>query len=214
MKTLVLALISFLPVLLLSQELQDSETMPFFSMKDYDSENSNENLFRYIQENLGYPEEARDNCQTGTVILSFSIDTFGNVIKDSLWYNHYPLLIEASKKTIYSTSGSWVPGSKNGEKKEVKYVLPFRFNVKGVGCKTEQDYYQLGLRYFKNEDFLNAVKAFKLAFRIDPYNTDYIYNTAVGYLKQYKIDSACKYLNIAVKDEGIESLRIRFCEAE
>ena len=120
MKTLVITLVSFLPALLFSQEVNDNETMPFFSMKGYDSENSNVNLFNYIQENLEYPEKARDNCQTGTVILSYSIDTIGNVIKDSLWYDHYPLLIQSSRKTIQSTSGNWSSGSKNGEKKEVK----------------------------------------------------------------------------------------------
>lgn len=100
MKTLLLALISFIPAVFYGQELNDHETMPFFSMKGYDSEDGDMNLFNYIQDNLDYPEKARENCQTGTIIMTFMIDCAGKVVGDSLCFDHYPLLIEQSKKDL------------------------------------------------------------------------------------------------------------------
>lgn len=195
------------------QEMLENETAPFFSTKGFDSEDGNVNLSKYISETMNYPEEAKYNCISGTVLIQFVIDSLGNVVSESLLFENNLLLVKESKRTFYSTSGHWVPATQNGKKVSMQMTIPFRFSLRDAGCKTETDYFQFGLGYFEQQDYTMAVKSFKLALRQDPYNSDYLYNLTASYLKQYKIDSACYYLNVLpINDDELEDLKSKFCE--
>jgi tetratricopeptide (TPR) repeat protein len=200
----------FLP--LFGQEMFKNETPPFFSIEGYDSENSDMNLFNYISENMEYPKSLRDNCISGTVLIQFTLDSSGKVVKDSLLIENYPSLVKEAKKVFYSTSGHWIPATLNGKKTSIQLTIPFKFSIRGLNCIGENEYFQLGLGYFEKQDYYKSATNFKMALRKNPFNSDYLFNTAVAYLKQHKIDSACYYLNsLPILDEDIKNLNERFC---
>lgn len=204
----------FLCTSILHSQVPENETMPFFSTDGYDSADSDQNIFQYIGENVVYPFEARDNCQSGTVYIQFTIDTLGDVASDSLLFENYPLLIQASKDVIYETSGSWKPATQNGKKVNAKITLPFKFNLRGGGCHTAMDYFQYGLGAFELENYKKAALYFRQALRQEPLNADYLYNTSVSYLKMYNMDSACYYANRVHTDKDINNILIKFCDAD
>lgn|GEM_PF-2078481 len=198
----------------LFSQVPEDETIPHFSNKDYNSENSAQNIYQYIGENIEYPGKAKDNCQSGTVYIQFTIDTLGKVVSDSLLFENYPLLIKSAREVIYQTSGSWKPGTQNGKKVNAKITLPFSFNLRGGGCNTATDYFQYGLGAFEEENYEKAALYFKYALRREPYNADYLYNTSVSYLKMYKIDSACYYADRIHTDSDLNDILFKFCGAD
>jgi len=195
-----------------AQDSLDNVTFPSFSIEGFESERSENNIFNYILMNIKYPDKAKENCISGTVLMRFTIDTLGYVINDTVLIDQHPLLINAAKQTFYSTSGKWTPATKNGVKVSMPITLPFKFRLKGAGCVTETEYFRLGLGYFEKEDYVNATNHFKEALKHDPYNKNYLYNLAASYLKQYKIDTACSYLKVLPLDEDLKAMKKKFCE--
>jgi TonB family protein len=61
---------------------------------------------------LVYPEAARREEQTGTVVLSFHIDANGRVLDADLARpSHYPMLVEASRTALMSCIFQRIPGA-------------------------------------------------------------------------------------------------------
>lgn len=201
----------FLCSFTLFSQVRDHETMPFFSIEGYDSENSSQNIYAYVAQNIEYPVIAIDNCQSGTLWIQFTIDTIGNVIADSLLFENYPILIKQAKEFFYKTSGKWKPAIQGGKKVNSNISLPFEFNLRGGGCKAANDFFLDGLSAFEKEDYEKAAFNFRYALRRDPYNADYLYNTAVSYLKMYKIDSACYFASRIYSDKDLNTIRQKFC---
>lgn len=185
----------------------------FFSIEGCASDNSDQNIFKYMAYNLVYPQYAKDNCITGRVFIEFTIDSLGNVVGDSLLNKSNKLLVAESKRVFYNTSGYWRPATKDGFATISKIIIPFNFMLRGGGCTTGADYFSYGLTYFKKENYSKAATNFRLALKQEPYNTDYLYNLSVSFIKDFKIDSACYYLNTPfIQDEELKEMKNKFCE--
>jgi TonB family protein len=91
-----------------------------------DAAKSNENLFKWILENLKYPQEAKEKGITGKVILSFIVDENGNIIRTEVIKSADPLLDQAAIDLLIK-SPKWQPGLNNGKPVKVKMALPVSF---------------------------------------------------------------------------------------
>ncbi len=97
------------------------EEMPLFN-------GGNSNTFRdWIQKNIKYPDIASENGIKGNVLISFSINSIGEVCDVKVLRGIDPSLDKEAVRII-SSSPKWTPGKHNG--KNVKVI--FNFNVRFV----------------------------------------------------------------------------------
>ena len=97
------------------------ENMPMFH-------NGQEALFSYLQSNLKYPKEAKENGIQGTVFVNFVIGSDGVVRDVKVIRGIHKLLDDESVRVIQSMP-NWTPGVQRGKKVAVSYNLPIKFTL-------------------------------------------------------------------------------------
>ena len=97
--------------------------MPVFGT---DVAKSMENLFRWINTNLVYPDAAKEKGIMGKVILTFIVDENGNIIQPEVVRSADPIL-DAAAMDMIKKSPKWQPGLYNGKPVKVKMALPVSF---------------------------------------------------------------------------------------
>ncbi len=91
-------------------------------------------FINFIEGNIAYPKQALDMGCEGTVIVSFIIRKEGSLTDIEILKDQTPGcgLKEETLKFFrnYMLSGmKWYPGSHNGERVNVKMVLPIKFSI-------------------------------------------------------------------------------------
>lgn len=89
-----------------------------------------EELFKYLGENIRYPKDARENGLEGVVYVGFVIDKDGAVKDVTLRKDTYKLLAEEAIRVV-KTMPNWNPGLRDGEKVRFSYTLPITFKLEG-----------------------------------------------------------------------------------
>ncbi len=96
------------------------EEMPLFN-------GGNANSFRdWIQKNIKYPEIASENGISGNVLISFTINTIGEVCEVKVLRGVDPTLDKEAVRVI-SSSPRWTPGKQGGRIVKVQFNFPVRF---------------------------------------------------------------------------------------
>jgi TonB family protein len=93
-------------------------------------------FYKFISENLKYPEEARKAGIEGKVFIEFVVTKEGSVANVKCVRGIGDLCDEEAVRVIQN-SPAWNPGSQQGEKVNVRLVLPIAFNLGGSGEKKE-----------------------------------------------------------------------------
>jgi TonB family protein len=99
------------------------ETMPAFK-------GGQEKLFQYLNENLEYPETARNNGISGTVFVNFTVNSEGDIKDVRVLRGIHPLLDTEAVRVVQSMP-KWNPGIQKGKKVAVSYNLPIKFTLRG-----------------------------------------------------------------------------------
>ncbi len=86
-------------------------------------------LFKYLYENLKYPDEAKAQGIQGKVILRFVVTAEGKVADVTIVRSVHPLLDEEAVRVI-SGAPDWIPGKQRGRPVDVYYSVPISFSVK------------------------------------------------------------------------------------
>ena len=97
------------------------EVMPQFPDGD-------EALIKFLQENLVYPPEAKENGIEGRVIVSFIVGRDGSVTEIKVIKNVHPLLDEEALRVV-KMMPNWKPGKLNGKTVPVRFQLPIDFKL-------------------------------------------------------------------------------------
>lgn len=92
---------------------------------------------RYISSELQYPELARIIGVNGRTVVSFVVDTEGNVVEVA------PLSCvgagcEAEAVRIISNSPKWTPGMQDGKAVRVSYTVPINFSANKTSFKLSE----------------------------------------------------------------------------
>ena len=88
-------------------------------------------LLAKVYENLRYPEEAKENCIEGTVIVGIEVNRLGSVSKreirsDSLLgYG----LEEEALRVVELLDENWCPGLINCETADMDFVFPIKYKL-------------------------------------------------------------------------------------
>lgn len=99
-----------------------AEVMPKFRGGD-------EMLMTYLSSNIRYPSKALSNNISGTVYVSFVVDTSGLVRNVQLIRGISQECDQEAIKAVLNMP-KWIPGSQNGNKVSVEMSLPVRFVLK------------------------------------------------------------------------------------
>lgn len=102
-------------------ELFDLEKPPVFQGGEAE-------LYKFLGENIAYPDSAKIYGVRGTVIATFVINTNGS-ISDIVILRDIGRDCGEEVRRVLSLMPAWVPGEANGHKVKVRYTLPVRFKL-------------------------------------------------------------------------------------
>ena len=88
-----------------------------------------EALFKYMAENMKYPEDAKKQQVEGRVLVQFIVETDGSVSNTEVLMRVFPS-IDAEAVRVISGMPKWIPGKQNGKVVRVKYTIPVSFRFK------------------------------------------------------------------------------------
>ncbi len=115
------------------QQVQETKKdTPFLRCEQMPTFNGDGDLvvFRsWVVERLRYPAEAHSKGITGTVLVSFVVETDGSVSEVVCKQSPDPLLFEEAKRIVLLSSGMWTPGMQRGKNVRVAYMLPVIFSL-------------------------------------------------------------------------------------
>ena len=82
-----------------------------------------EALFKYMAENMKYPEDAKKQQVEGRVLVQFIVETDGSVSNTEVLMRVFPSL-DAEAVRVISGMPKWIPGKQNGKVVRVEYTIP------------------------------------------------------------------------------------------
>ena len=85
-------------------------------------------LFKFISENLEYPQHAIDGQIEGRVVVQFVVDKTGKVGNIQAVRSIDKLLDQAAIDVVRALP-AWKPGMQNGQPVNVRYTLPVSFKL-------------------------------------------------------------------------------------
>ena len=89
-----------------------------------------EELMKYLQANIKYPEQAKSNGIQGRVIVQFVVNKDGSITGDTIVRSVDPLL-DAEALRVVRSMPNWTPGKQKGEPVRVRFTLPVTFRLDG-----------------------------------------------------------------------------------
>ena len=92
---------------------------------------------KWIQENMRYPEEAKEKGMQGRVTVQFIVDKEGNICDPFVLRSVDPLF-DAEALRLVSSMPAWKPGTSKGQKVRVRFTLPVMFRLDSPTTKTQE----------------------------------------------------------------------------
>jgi protein TonB len=93
-------------------------------------------MYKYLGENIKYPEKARENKVEGTVYVNFVVQEDGSVASVSILRGVGSGLDEEALRVV-RTMPNWKPGKQEGKAVNVQYNLPIKFTLAQDADKKE-----------------------------------------------------------------------------
>lgn len=85
-------------------------------------------FMKYVQDNLNYPQEAKNAGIEGKVFVEFTVKKDGT-LADIVVKKGVDRELDAEALRVMQNSPAWKPGSKEGEPVNIKMVLPISFKL-------------------------------------------------------------------------------------
>lgn len=85
-------------------------------------------LFEYMQNNVNYPKEAKNQKIEGRVIVSFIVEKDGSISDVHPLTAVHPLLDKEAMRLV-NEMPRWKPGTEKGKAVRVSFALPVSFKL-------------------------------------------------------------------------------------
>ena len=95
-------------------------------------------LYRYMAQNLRYPEEAQDADHTGRSVVRFTVNADGTLSDIAIAKSSWPEL-DAEAIRVVKTMPKWEPAYSGGKPVDSEYTLPVHFALQGNASGKEDD---------------------------------------------------------------------------
>ncbi len=86
-----------------------------------------EMLYKYLRENLEYPEQAKENGIEGTVMVRFYIEKDGSITDVTAYKSSGNHLLDAEAVRVVRGMQNWIPGKIEGKFARKTHTLPVNF---------------------------------------------------------------------------------------
>lgn len=132
MKSILISLLSLvLSINLFAQEITQIEPIPFQLVEEKPSfQGGDINQFsKWVNQNLVYPEIAKENGVQGRVVVNFTISTDGSVVDVNVVRGCDSLLDKEAIRVV-SQSPKWNPGRQGEKAVPVTYNFPVIFQIR------------------------------------------------------------------------------------
>lgn len=87
-----------------------------------------EAMMTFIQDNLHYPDDAKNSNIQGRVIVSFVVNKDGSIV-DPVVLHSADHIFDNEAITVIRSMPNWIPGKLNGETVRVQYTVPITFRL-------------------------------------------------------------------------------------
>ena len=92
-------------------------------------------MFKFIAENVKYPQEAKDKNIAGRVFVNFVVEKDGSVSSATILRGIGGGCDDEAMRVVKSMP-KWTPGKQKGKPVRVSYIIPFMFKLDGTESKT------------------------------------------------------------------------------
>ena len=97
-----------------------------FVQKQPEFPGGNDALFKFMRENIIYPQIAADNGVQGTVIVQFTVNENGE-LTDLVVVRSLDRSCDQEALRVIRKMPRWIAGEQNGKKVSVRFTVPIRF---------------------------------------------------------------------------------------
>ena len=113
------------------EEEKEEEEPPIFTVVEKDPEfpGGTDALYKYLAENIKYPQLARDNGITGKVYITFVVERDGSIANPKI-LRDIGGGCGAEAIRVVKAMPKWTPGKQRGKAVRVQFNLPVNFNLK------------------------------------------------------------------------------------
>lgn len=109
------------------QDVAEEEIFVFVE-KNPEYPGGEEALYKFLGENIKYPDMARDNNITGTVVVKFVVEKDGRITKASILREIGGGCGKEALRVINSMP-KWSPGQQSGKPVRTEFTLPVQFQL-------------------------------------------------------------------------------------
>lgn len=111
-----------------TEEVVEEEEI-FVFVEEYPSyPGGEEALYKYLGENIQYPDVARDNNITGTVVIRFVVEKDGSITKAAIAREIGGGCGKEALRVVNSMP-KWKPGKQSGKAVRTEFTLPVQFQL-------------------------------------------------------------------------------------
>ena len=142
-------------------------TIPFANVEvkpTFNGGDAGTNFSKWVNENLKYPQAAKDAGAQGRILLQFTVYPDGSVRDTRVLRGVNPDL-DAEALRVVSASPDWTPGYVKGEPVKVTYTFPVIFQLSGK--KTEPKTASIHVTGEANDVFIRGALADSVLFILD-----------------------------------------------
>lgn len=124
------------PVLLLASTFsygqdtadESSDGTTYVTEEEPEFPGGEEALFKYIRNEVQYPDAATEEGIEGTVVVKFDVNKEGAIVNDSIQKSVSKSLDQEALRVVRSMP-DWNPGTQQGDSVKVTMYLPIRFSL-------------------------------------------------------------------------------------
>lgn len=87
-----------------------------------------EKMYEFLNENINYPQAARDAKLEGMVSVKFIVTKAGKILESRV-EGHLSPETDAEILRVVQLMPDWVPGKQNGKPVNAEYTLPYKFRL-------------------------------------------------------------------------------------
>ena len=114
-------------------------------------------MMKFLQTNIKYPEQAKNNGVQGRVIVQFVVNKDGSISNDTVVRSVDPLL-DAEAIRVVRNMPNWTPGKQKGEAVRVRFTLPVTFRLDGGAESKPAEVKQVVKTSAQGEEIFNVVE--------------------------------------------------------
>ena len=187
-------------------ELRDGDTVYTSFDTPLGFEGGAEGLTQFLDEQLVYPESAKESCKVGKIDIEIIVEATGNVrVLDLVDYSNLGLdFWNAGIQTVTNTYGNWIPATYEGRAVPSSLTLSLNFRPDFIYCNAINEGYTVASNWaaeagslLEEGDIDNALLKIDSALFEFPDNAEFLIFRGQIMLDQNRFVEACENLSKA-----------------